>query len=456
MSSIRTRNPSNESFLREYPFQNPESVEQTLTNAQQLFATHAEHSLETRQLWLRTLADAIEQAVDQLATTATEEMGKPIGQARSEVRKCATVCRYYADNAESLLRTQRIDDFAEVRIEPLGPILAIMPWNFPYWQVFRVLVPAILLGNPILLKHAENVWGCATEIETLIETAGLPKGTLQNLFIPVERIPPIIEDQRIRGVTLTGSEAAGRSVAAQAGRAIKPVVLELGGSDPFIVLADADIDAALDAAVKGRFRNNGQSCIAAKRIIVEAPIYDVFVRRYANKVSALKCDDPIFDSTDVGPLARADLRDELERQVRETIGYGARCIVGGDKPSGRGYFFEPTVLADVTETMVPYREELFGPVACLSLAQDADDAIRLGNLTSFGLGASIWTTPERGRTLASRIEAGNVSINGVTASDPRVPFGGIKNSGIGRELSFYGLQSFANIKTVLLSGDDDS
>lgn len=450
MSTIRTKNPSNESFLQEYPIQDPESVERTLTNAQQLFAAHSEHSLETRQFWLRALADATEKAVDRLANTATEEMGKPIREARSEVRKCATVCRYYADNAESLLRTQHISDFAEVRLEPLGPILAIMPWNFPYWQVYRVLAPAILLGNPILLKHAENVWGCATELVKLVEAAGLPNATLQNLFIPVERISSIIEDERVRGVTLTGSEAAGRAVAAQAGRAIKPVVLELGGSDPFIVLADADIDAALDAALKGRFRNNGQSCIAAKRIIVEAPLYDVFVRRYAEKVRALKCDDPVFDSTDIGPLARADLRDELERQVRETIGYGARCVVGGDKPSGRGFFFEPTVLADVTETMVPYREELFGPVACVSMAQDADDAIRLGNLTPFGLGASIWTTSERGRALASRIQAGNVSINGVTASDPRVPFGGIKNSGIGRELSFYGLQSFANIKAVFL------
>lgn len=450
MNSVRTRNPSNESFLREFPFQTPESIEQTLNTAQQFFAQHDTHSIEMRQQWLRALADATDRAVDRLAKIATEEMGKPIGQARNEVRKCATVCRYYADNAESLLKTQRVEDFAEVRLEPLGPILAIMPWNFPFWQVYRVLAPAILLGNPILLKHAENVWGSATEVAQLIEDADLPRGLMQNLFIPIERIPPIIEDERVRGVTLTGSEVAGRAVAAQAGRAIKPVILELGGSDPMIVLEDADIDAALEAAVRGRFQNTGQSCIAAKRIIIEAPIYDVFIRRFASKVSELTCDDPIFDSTDIGPLARADLRDELERQVRETIGYGARCVLGGDKRSGRGYFFEPTVLADVTETMVPFREELFGPVASLSVAQDADDAIRLANLSPFGLGASIWTTPERGRTLAPRIEAGHVAINQVNSSDPRVPFGGIKNSGVGRELSTYGLKAFANIKTVLL------
>lgn len=450
MSSIRTLNPSNESFIREFPFQDPETIEQAIDTAERFFETHGAHSLATRQQWLRTLADATERAVDRLAKTATEEMGKPIGQARSEVRKCATVCRYYADNAEGLLKTQRIDDFAEVRLEPLGPILAIMPWNFPFWQVYRVLAPAILLGNPILLKHAENVWGSATEVAQLIEDAGLPKGLMQNLFIPIERIPPIIEDERIRGVTLTGSEVAGRAVAAQAGRAIKPVILELGGSDPMIVLADADIDAAIDAAVRGRFQNTGQSCIAAKRIIVEAPIYDVFIRRFANKVRELKCDDPIFDSTDIGPLARADLRDELERQVRETIGYGARCVLGGERRSGRGYFFEPTVLADVTETMVPYREELFGPVACVSVAQDASDAIRLGNLSPFGLGASIWSTPERGRELAPHIDAGHVAINQVNSSDPRVPFGGIKNSGVGRELSTHGLEAFANIKTILL------
>jgi len=451
MPSIKTYNPSNEAFLQEYTLDTDTQIEQKLEDAQVFFTSMREQSLHTRKRWLYDLATAVEQSVDKLAKMATEEMGKPIQQARSEVRKCATVCRYYADHAEELLSAKQIENFATVRLEPIGPLLAIMPWNFPYWQVFRVWAPAILLGNPVLLKHAENVWGCAHLLKNLTENAGLPPETLQLLNVQVEKIAKIIADTRVRGVTFTGSEQAGRKVAAQAAQAIKPCVLELGGSDPFVVLQDADLSKALDAAVNARFQNNGQSCIATKRFIIEAPLYDTFIRRYTSKVKALECDDPIFESTDVGPLARADLLDNLERQVRETIGYGARCLTGGNRKSGRGHYFEPTVLADVRESMVPYREEIFGPVACISVAADPEEAIRLTNATSFGLGASIWTTPERGLTLSKQIASGMVAINQIAASDPRAPFGGIKNSGVGRELSEHGLYSFANIKTVLLA-----
>lgn len=437
-------------MLKTYPLDTPETIEHKLEHAQRYAQTLAKTPRETRQEHLLRLADVVEQRVEKLAKIATEEMGKPIKQARAEVRKCASVCRYYADNADTLLAPQIVAGAGEVHLSPLGPILAIMPWNFPYWQAFRVLAPAMLLGNPVLLKHAENVWGCAHAIADLLEEAELPEATLQPLNIRVERIPPIIEDARIRGVSLTGSERAGRAVASQAGRALKPVVLELGGSDPFIVLEDADFEGAVDAAVNSRFQNNGETCVAAKRILVHASLYDRFTRHYANKVHALECDDPIFESTDVGPLARADLLDNLERQVRETIGYGARCLVGGERKSGRGHYFEPTVLADVSASMVPFREEIFGPVACISVVHDVEEALQLANATSYGLGGAIWTTEERGRALAPQIQSGIVAINGLTASDPRLPFGGIKNSGIGRELGVHGLYAFANIQTILV------
>lgn len=451
MATIQTKNPATEELLAKYTTDSPDQTDQKLDNAMAAFEQHHHVSLQERQQWLRGLADSVENSLEKMAKLATMEMGKPIKQARAELRKCARVCRYYADNAEELMAPRIVDNFAHVYMRPLGPLLAIMPWNFPFWQVFRVLTPALLLGNPVLLKHAENVWGCAHGIEQMVKDAGIPPALCQGLYVSVERLSPVIEDARLAAVTLTGSEQAGRAVAQQAGRAIKPVVLELGGSDPFIVLADADLSAALDAAINGRFQNNGESCIAAKRFIVEAPIYDTFVRRFAARIQTLSCDDPIFESTDVGPLAREDLLIKLEQQVNYTIGYGGRCVVGGHRlATGKGYYFEPTLIADVTETMLPYREELFGPIACVSVAQNADDAIRLANATPFGLGASLWTQAERGHTLAGRIASGCVAVNQITASDPRVPFGGIKNSGIGRELGVDGLRSFANIQTVLL------
>lgn len=452
MTVIRTQNPANEVFLREYTEFDAKQIEKALA----LSHAHAEeqrenqYSIATRQHWLRQLADSIERHTEQAAQRATEEMGKPVREARAELQKSAATCRYYADHIETMLAPQTVPGFAEVHVRPLGSILAIMPWNFPYWQLFRVFAPALALGNALLLKHAENVWGCAEIIEDVIRATDIPEGAFQNLYVQVPQIADIIADERVSGVTLTGSERAGSAVAAQAGKAIKPFVLELGGSDPFIVLADADLHAAVEAAVHGRFQNSGQSCIASKRIIVEAPLYDRFARLFTERVEALTCDDPVFESTQIGPMARADLRDELDAQVRETVGYGARVLCGGHSMSGRGFYYAPTVLADVQESMPAFREELFGPVASLIVAQDADDAIRLANATSFGLGASIWTDSERGRALAGRIEAGMVAINRTASSDPRVPFGGIKRSGVGRELGVEGIRSFANIQTVLL------
>lgn len=449
MSDIRTQNPANEAALASYAWHSSDEVDAAIARATALHEHWLTDDRAARLHTLLRLADLLEARVDRLAKLAADEMGKPIREARAEVQKSATVCRFYATHADDMLADRHIEPNFRVRYEPLGPVLAVMPWNFPYWQVLRVLAPAMALGNPLLLKHAPNVTGCALAMQALLLEAGAPEGALQTLLIDVDRIAPIIHDPRIAGVTLTGSELAGAAVARAAGDAIKPVVLELGGSDPFIILADADLQAAIDVGVRARMQNGGQSCIAAKRFIVEAPLYDRFVRLFSERVQQLVCDDPAFESTDVGPLARLDLRDRVEAQVAASIGYGARLVCGGKRKSGRGFYFEPTVLADVKETMPSFREEIFGPVASIILAQDADDAIRLANATPFGLGASLWTQPERAQTLAHRIRSGTVAINTMTASDPRAPFGGIRRSGVGRELSREGILSFANTKTII-------
>lgn len=449
MRTIRTQNPATEVILHTYTTMSEADVDARLAQAVEHFAYTRRQSVEERQRWLRQLAEGLERNAERAAAIATMEMGKTNREARGELYKCAAACRYYAEHAPQMLAPHDVGEAATVYLEPLGPLLAIMPWNFPYWQVIRALAPAIALGNPVLLKHAENVWGCAQILEDIVHEAGLPSGAFQQLRIRVAEVARVIADARVRAVTLTGSERAGRAVAAQAGAAIKPVVLELGGSDAFVVLADADFDAAVDAAVRARYQNAGQSCIAAKRFIVEAPLYDRFVRALGERVAALVCDDPVFESTDVGPLAREDLREQLDAQVRTSVGFGARAVTGGEALSGRGFFYAPTVLAEVHEELPAFREELFGPVASVIVARDEEDAVRLANATPFGLGASIWTTPARGRALASSLDAGVVSVNRMTASDPRLPFGGIKNSGIGRELSVEGLRAFANIKAVV-------
>jgi len=389
---------------------------------------------------------------DELAALATREMGKPIAQAEAEVEKCARCCAWLAENAAAALAPERATTEARasyVRFDPLGLVLAIMPWNFPFWQVIRAAVPALAAGNGVVLKHASNVPGCARALERVFADAWFPTGLFTSLVIPGAAAEALVDDPRIAAVTLTGSEPAGRAVAARAGAALKKTVLELGGSDPFLVLADADLDLVVREAVRARLQNNGQSCIAAKRFIVEEPIADAFERAFADAMSRVVVGDPIDRATEVGPLARADLVDALERQVQESVAAGATLATGGKRIARPGFFYAPTVLTQVSPGMPAFDEETFGPLATVTRARDAEHALALANQSGFGLGASVWTgDPQRGETLAARIEAGAVFVNGMVRSDPRLPFGGVKRSGYGRELSAFGIREFTNLKTV--------
>jgi succinate-semialdehyde dehydrogenase / glutarate-semialdehyde dehydrogenase len=405
-----------------------------------------------RMLELAELLDAEKGRWGELIAT---EMGKPIGQAVAEIEKCAWGARYYADHAEEMLHAKSVDTDATrsfIRYEPLGPILAVMPWNFPFWQVFRFAAPGLMAGNVALLKHASNVPMTALVIEGLFRRASFPEGVFQTLLIPSERVPDIIADPRVAAVTLTGSTVAGASVAKAAGAHIKPTVLELGGSDPFIVLPSANLERAVESAVQGRIVNSGQSCIAAKRFIVQSEIAAAFESQFVARMAALRVGDPLDPATEVGPLATPAIIEDLDRQVRETVAAGARLLFGGERLEGPGNYYAPTVLADVPPGTPAHREELFGPVASLFRATDIHEAIRLANDTPFGLGASVWTNdPSEQEQLIAGIEAGMVFVNGLVRSDPRLPFGGIKRSGYGRELSHYGIREFVNVKAVWIS-----
>lgn len=430
-----------------------DEIERRVSGAAAAASTWRDTPLEARTATLRRLAGLLDEEREALARLATLEMGKPIQAARDEVAKCANLCRYYADAAPGFLEPERVvrdgrEDGA-VHFLPLGVLLAVMPWNFPYWQAIRAAAPALAAGNPVMLKHASNVPQCALAIERLVVAAGARDGAFTTLLIPASRVGALIDDPRIAGVTLTGSEAAGRDVGARAGGAIKPCVLELGGSDPFIVLASADVDAAAATAARARCINNGQSCIAAKRFIVHEAVYDAFAARLVAAMHALRMGDPLDEATDIGPLATASIRREVDDQVRRTIAGGARVLTGGVVPQGTGNFYAPTVLADVPRDSAAAREEVFGPVAPLFRVTDADEALALANDTAFGLGASVWTRdPAEARRFGAGIEAGAVFINAMVASDPRFPFGGVKASGIGRELAREGLRAFVNVKTV--------
>ena len=408
--------------------------------------------IEMRTQLLRSVAGVLRADKARFAALLTAEMGKPIVEAEAEIEKCAWTAAWIADNAGRLLADQRLDSTATesyVRYAPLGVILAVMPWNFPFWQAFRAGLPALAAGNVMLLKHSSNVPQSALAIEEVFREAGLPEGVFQTLLIGSAAVDRIIADDRVAGVTLTGSDKAGALVAASAGKALKKAVLELGGSDPFIVLADADVGSAATVACRARNQNNGQSCIAAKRFIVEEAVADDFEQRFIAAVEALKVGDPMDRSNQVGPLARADLVDDLERQVNESVKLGARAVVGGKRIAGEGFYFEPTVLTNVRPGMPAYHEETFGPVASVIRVKDAEDALRVANDTEFGLGSNIWTSDvERAKKLAERVEAGMVFINGMVASDARLPFGGVKRSGYGRELSEHGIKEFTNIQTV--------
>ncbi|MEM6783131.1 MAG: NAD-dependent succinate-semialdehyde dehydrogenase [Bacteroidota bacterium] len=450
---LRSIDPTTGEVLRTYDALTPEALEARLARAARAFEAHRATALADRAAKLHRIAAALERDARRHAETMTREMGKPIGQAEAEARKCAWVCRTYADRAADFLADEpRAVEGAErafVAHEPLGAVLAVMPWNYPYWQVFRFGAPAIMAGNVGLLKHAENVQGCAAAIEALFLEAGFAKGVFQNLPIEVDAVRRVIEDPRVRAVTLTGSERAGRAVASQAGQTLKPTVLELGGSDPFIVLADADLDRALDIAVTARMQNNGQSCIAAKRFILERPIADAFTERFVDRVQALSLGDPMDDATNIGPMAREDLRDGLHDQVTRTVAQGAALLTGGTVPDRPGFFYPPTVLAGVTDDMVPFQEELFGPVAALTVAEDVDDAVRLANATRFGLSSAVFTEDRtKGEAVARRMRAGGAFVNQMSQSHPNLPFGGIGDSGYGRELARQGIRAFVNEKTI--------
>jgi succinate-semialdehyde dehydrogenase/glutarate-semialdehyde dehydrogenase len=452
--AIESINPANGKTLRRFDPLTDEAVREKITLAAEAFRTYTAVPLEHRALCMRKLAAILEHETDDLATIITLEMGKPLHAARLEVLKCATACRYYADNAARILAPESIptENHSYVRWDPLGVILAVMPWNFPFWQVFRFLAPALMAGNVALLKHASNVPQCALSIESLVRRAGFPRGTFQTLLIEARQVETVLADERIAAVTLTGSEPAGRAIGAQAGWLIKKSVLELGGSDPFIVMPSADLDLAIETAVKARCVNSGQSCIAAKRFLIADEIYDVFESRFVAGMDAMRVGDPMKDETDIGPLATPRIVDELEAQVKAAAQAGARILTGGERMIGDGNYFEPTVLAGVPRTSAVYREELFGPVAMLFRVQDLNEAIAIANDTPFGLSASAWTRdPAEQQRLVSELQCGAIFLNAMVASDPRLPFGGIKHSGYGRELSAAGMREFLNAKTVVIA-----
>jgi succinate-semialdehyde dehydrogenase/glutarate-semialdehyde dehydrogenase len=429
-------------------------VEARLARAAQAFQAYRRTSLGERAAWLRRAAHILESEKDRIGRLMTLEMGKTLRSAVAEAEKCALACRYYAENGESILADEVVQTNADrsfVRPLPLGPVLAIMPWNFPFWQVFRFAAPALMAGNVGLLKHASNVPGCALEIEDVLLRAGFPEGAFQTLLVGSGAVASIIADPRVAAVTLTGSEAAGAKVGEAAGRAIKKVVLELGGSDPFIVMPSADLDAAAKTAVTARCINNGQSCIAAKRFIVHEAVYGEFERRMKQGLEALRVGNPLDDHVDIGPLATQQGADDLERQVTASIAAGARLVTGGSRPRGPGWFYAPSALADIPHAAPVFREEVFGPVALLFKVKDVGEAIALANDSVYGLGSSVWTNdPAERERFANEIEAGATFVNAMVASDPRLPFGGVKHSGHGRELGSWGLREFVNLKTVFV------
>jgi succinate-semialdehyde dehydrogenase/glutarate-semialdehyde dehydrogenase len=458
--SISTTNPATGKTIRTFEPYTTARVDESIDRAAAAYRKHRLTSFADRATRMRKVADILEAECRELGRLMTLEMGKPFKAAIAEAEKCATACRYYADNAERFLADEPVQmegSKAWVAFQPIGVVLAIMPWNFPFWQVFRFAAPALMAGNVGILKHASNVPQCALAIEDIFRRAGFVDGAFQALLIGSDAVEGIIADPRIAAVTLTGSEGAGRAVAATAGKNLKKSVVELGGSDPLVIMPSADLESAVSTAVTARMINNGQSCIAAKRFIVHEKIYDDFLERFVARVSSVRIGDPMDEATELGPLATGAIRDELDAQVKASVAKGARLATGGKALDREGYYYAPTVLVDIPPDAPASRDELFGPVASVFKARDLTDAIRIANGTSFGLGASAWTRDDaEQKRFISEIESGLVFINGMVASDPRLPFGGVKNSGFGRELGQFGIREFVNIKSVRVTAGENT
>jgi succinate-semialdehyde dehydrogenase/glutarate-semialdehyde dehydrogenase len=453
--AIASINPATGEKLKEFSVHDPAEIDQRLKCANDAFERHRREPFAKRSELMMAAASLLEREKDKFARLITSEMGKLLGGARDEVEKCARGCRFYAENAERFLEDEPAQTDAArsyVRYEPIGPVLAIMPWNFPFWQVFRFAAPALMAGNVGVLKHAANVPQCALAIEEIFRHAGFDEGVFQALLIESNQVEKVIVDPRIKAVTLTGSEKAGIAVASTAAREIKKSVLELGGSDAFIVMPSADFENALSTAVKARTINSGQSCIAAKRFFIADKIYDDFLRQFVERMRSLKIGDPLDEATELGPLANAHILNGVHDQVQRSIAAGAKLLTGGNRIAGPGFFYEPTVLVDVPRESDAFREEVFGPVASIFRVRDTAEAIEFANDSRFGLGASAWTNDRAEQELfASELESGMVFINAMVASDPRLPFGGVKRSGFGRELGAHGIREFTNIKTIWVS-----
>ncbi len=452
---IATVDPTTGEVLKTFEALTPEELERKLARAATAFEEHRRTSFAQRGEWMRAAADLLDAEVDQVAEMMTTEMGKTLKASKVEIAKCSKGCRFYAEHAEAYLADEPVDPravgavTAYARYQPLGPVLAVMPWNFPLWQAMRFAAPALMAGNVGLLKHASNVPQTALYMEELFTRAGFPEGVFQTLLIGSDLVEQVIRDDRVRAATLTGSTPAGRAVASTAGDALKTTVLELGGSDPFVVMPSADLDKAAEVAATSRVQNNGQSCIAAKRFIVHAEVAEEFERKFAEKMAALVVGDPKDEATDIGPLATEQGREDVEELVQDAVQKGATVVVGGERPDRPGWFYPPTLLTGVTPEMRMYREEVFGPVAQVHRVADIDEAIRLANDTEFGLGSNAWTSdPQEQDRFVRDLQAGAVFVNGMTASFPELPFGGIKASGYGRELSAHGIREFCNVKAV--------
>lgn len=455
MTLIST-NPATGETLAHYPVMTAAEVQEAVAEAHKAFQGWRTRPVEMRAEPMRRAAALLRDEVEALARLMSQEMGKPIKQARAEVEKCAWACDYYAEHAEGLLAPQVVETDARksfVSYRPLGVVLAIMPWNFPLWQTFRFAAPGLMAGNGALLKHAENVTGCALAIEDLLLRSGFPEGLFRTLRVTVDQVEGVLEHPHVVAATLTGSTRAGQAVAAQAGARIKKTVLELGGSDPYLILEDADLDVAVEACAVGRMQNSGQSCIAAKRFIVVAPLVEAFTARLVARMKGYRMGDPLDEATDLGPQARPDLREALHRQVVQSVEAGATLCLGGALPEGPGCFYPATVLGDVRPGMPAFDEETFGPVAAVIKAKDEEEATELANRSPYGLGAAVFTRDlARGEHVANeRLEAGSCFVNAFVRSDPRLPFGGIKTSGYGRELAAFGIHEFVNIKTVYVA-----